>query len=248
MKNKIIGFYALEINYPLYRIYKRLWRFKKRIRGKKIKITNLPKATWKKIAPDTRPEIFESKKIDGNVKLFELAIISTFAGDVKPNTTIFEIGTFDGRTTLNLAANSPDSCEIITLDLPPDTETKNKLADGEKIWVDKPVSGLRFIEHNDENITSKIKQIYGDSGNFDFSPYKNKCSLVFVDGSHSYDNVISDSKNAFEMIIPGGVVLWHDYGVWDDVTKALEEIAETYKLEMHHIEDTSLVYWKKNNE
>jgi hypothetical protein len=35
--------------------------------------------------------------------------------------------------------------------------------------------------------------------------------LVVVDASHTYAAVFSDSMNAFKMIKPGGVIIWHDY-------------------------------------
>ncbi|MFN2370823.1 MAG: class I SAM-dependent methyltransferase, partial [Candidatus Krumholzibacteriia bacterium] len=193
-----------------------MWRFKKRIRGKKIKATSLRKTAWKDIAPDTKVAIFAPKKVDGNVTLIELAMTSAFAGAAEPGTTLFEIGTFDGRTTLNLAGNAPNGCSVVTLDLPPDTQTKNQLTDGERIWVNKPTSGARFTRYGGGAATAGITQLYGDSADFDFSPFRNRCSLVFVDGSHSYENVLSDSRNAFEMVRTGGVVLWHDYGVWED--------------------------------
>jgi predicted O-methyltransferase YrrM len=37
--------------------------------------------------------------------------------------------------------------------------------------------------------------------------------LVFVDGDHSFDAVLADSRSAFDLIRPGGVVVWHDYRV-----------------------------------
>lgn len=59
---------------------------------------------------------------------------------------IIEIGTFDGRTTLNLAVNSPPKTKIVTLDLPPNEETKFELAPFEEYFVNKPVSGERFVD------------------------------------------------------------------------------------------------------
>ena len=43
----------------------------------------------------------------------------------------------------------------------------------------------------------------------------------------------------------GGVVLWHDYGVWEDVTRALNELEERDRYGLRNISGTSLVYWKK---
>ena len=47
------------------------------------------------------------------------------------------------------------------------------------------------------------------------------------------------------MVCKGGVVVWHDYGIWEGVTKALEEMEQRERLGLTHIRGTSLVYWKR---
>ena len=54
--------------------------------------------------------------VDGNMAPHELETVASIVATVKPK-RIFEIGTFDGRTTLNMALNAPDA-QIYTLDLP----------------------------------------------------------------------------------------------------------------------------------
>ena len=49
--------------------------------------------------------------------------------------------------------------------------------------------------------------------------------FIFVDGSHSYEYVLNDSDKARKLLRDGrGVIVWHDYGDWDGVTKALNEL------------------------
>ena len=51
-----------------------------------------------------------------------------------------------------------------------------------------------------EQLSEKqITQLYGDSANFDFSPYAGRMGLVFVDGSHSYDYVLQDTASALRL-------------------------------------------------
>jgi len=68
--------------------------------------------------------------------------------------------------------------------------------------------------------------------------------LVFVDGSHAYDYAKTDSATAFRLAKPGAMVIWHDYGVWPGVTRALEELEASQKLGLKHIRGTSLVFWR----
>lgn len=42
----------------------------------------------------------------------------------------------------------------------------------------------------------------------------------------------------------GGRIVWHDYGIWDGVTKALAEVEAKEQLGLKSIHGTSLVYWK----
>ena len=95
-------------------------------------------------------------------------------------------------------------------------------------------------------VSERGKQLFGDSGTFDYSPYANSCSLVFVDGSHAYDYAVSDTAAAREMVCAGGRIVWHDYGIWEGVTKALEEIEAREGLGLRNIRGTSLVIWKKS--
>jgi predicted O-methyltransferase YrrM len=190
--------------------------------------------------------LVECAKANGNVRLSELAVLAKAAAGAKAGTEIIEIGTFDGRTTLNLAANSAPACRIFTLDLLPSAATTFHLDPGEKAYVEKPLSGARF--KNDSALvrpyTSKIVQLFGDSATFDWSAHFGKASLVFVDGSHTYQYVKKDTETAFKLAAKGGVIFWHDYGVWDGVTQALENFEACEKIGLLHIQGTSLVYAK----
>lgn len=116
--------------------------------------------------------------------------------------------------------------------------------------VDKPKPGSRYERHRVTYpaVVGKIHQLLGDSAAFDYTLYENSCSLVFVDGSHNYDYVMSDTRAAMEMTNVGGVVIWHDYGVWEDVTRALDALEQREGYGLRSISGTSLVYWKKHKE
>ena len=53
----------------------------------------------------------------GNVTMLEVMVIASLAQRAEPPVA-FEIGTFDGRTTLNIAANLKPPGKVYTLDLP----------------------------------------------------------------------------------------------------------------------------------
>ncbi|HEV7349493.1 class I SAM-dependent methyltransferase [Telluribacter sp.] len=176
----------------------------------------------------------------GHTTEFELKVISNLVKELQPK-TIFEIGTFQGRTTLNLALNSGEDTKIVTLDLPEDNldEAKYKVEEGEVRYIKKSRSGERFLEHP---LRSKITQVFGDSATFDFSPYRKSMDLIFIDGSHAYDYVVNDTLKALEMVRPGGVILWHDYTNWEGVRRALNEFfqGDARFKKLKHIGGTSI--------
>jgi FkbM family methyltransferase len=161
------------------------------------------------------------------VTAFELEVIARLAAYHEPR-HLFEIGTFDGRTTLNLASHSPPDAQVFTLDLPPSSvdATALPIESADASYIDKDRIGARFLG---TGWAQRITQLYGDSGTFDFGPFKASMDFIFIDGAHSYDYVLSDSRAALEMAAPGATLLWHDYdprpeSAWHGVVQALDDL------------------------
>lgn len=184
----------------------------------------LPTVAAESVAPDDVPIAVRAlAATDGNVTERELVILDRIVRSAQP-ARVFEFGTFDGRTTLNVAANLPPGGRVLTLDLPQAerASTAAPLDPHELVYVDKSESGLRY---RGSGLEPAIEQLYGDSGAFDFAPYEGTIDLVFVDASHAYEYVVNDSLHALRLLGPrGGIVLWHDYGRWDGVTRALNDL------------------------
>ena len=244
---RLHGIYARAVYLPatiLGQVYRRTGR---RLRGvTRGQPTSLPVADWRDLFAARPIALAHPQKNQGDVNLAELAVLATAAASVSAGSEIIEIGTFDGRTTLNLALNAPAHLSVFTLDLPPDTASKFALAPGERAFVEKPRSGRYFAEASAEWAApaARITQMFGDSATFDWSPHAGKAGLVFVDGSHAYDYVLADTETALRVTAPQGTVIWHDYGVWEGVTRGLEDIEARRRLGLRHVRGTSLVVWK----
>jgi hypothetical protein len=199
----------------------------------------LPTVSVAEVTRDDTPVLLrEPVARNGNVTLLELLVLARLVRERSPK-AIFEIGTFDGRTTLNLAANAPADAEVFTLDLPPDVPTALSLAQGERRYVNKPASGARFAG---TELAPRIRQLHGDSASFDFSPYP--VDFFFVDGSHAYEYALHDSHTALRALRGRrGTIVWHDYGQWEGVTRALNELArgDPAFAGMRHVRGTTLV-------
>ncbi len=139
----------------------------------------------------------------GAGSFWDLTAIVALTKLVNP-TICFEIGTGHGRTTLHLALNTGPDTRIHTLDISKDG-----------------VTGCMF---RDKTEGSKITCWTGDSRTFDYSRWRNKVDLVYVDGSHEYDAVKSDSATGLELVTKGGCIIWDDFiPSWPGVARALRE-------------------------
>jgi len=138
---------------------------------------------------------------------------------------ILEIGTYDGFSALNMAANMGDTGKVSTLDLPQDQDESTLRAEGISNAV---TSGLVGSKYRDEPESARIVQSWGDSTKVDWVKFGAPFDLILIDGCHDYPFVRSDSLNAVNHIRPGGTIFWHDYGQCVDVSRAVDELALTY--------------------
>ncbi len=179
----------------------------------------------------------------GNVSFGELCVLVTIARHLQPR-TVFEIGTGDGNTTLQISLNTTSDCVTYTLDLPAkDSQTLLKADEGDRVFAGKIEVGERFTSHPEKN---KIHQMRVDSATVDVSEFRHVVDFVFIDGSHSVEYVRHDTALALEMLSPNGVIVWHDFLVWSGVTDVLNELSKT--MQLYHIAGTSLVLHKHHGE
>lgn len=202
----------------------------------------LPEIDPKKILRgDTLVAIHEPVAADGNVTLLELLILATLVRHAHPR-ALFEFGTFDGRTTLNLAANAPNDAVVHTLDLPlelVDDARANPFGDTK--FAGKAKTGAKFLA---TPFATRIHQLLGDSATFDYASYAGAIDFVFIDGAHSPLYVASDTKNARTMARDTNTIFaWHDYrSSCEGVTTVLNRLYKEGGMwkRLRHIHGTDL--------
>jgi len=214
-----------------------------RIGSKLLPQPLIPSIDPKEVAPDDAPIVMPNlTPVMGNVAVIELAVMTQLVRARHPK-RLFEIGTFDGRTTLALAANADPDAVVYTLDLPAkNTPTKFAIKEGERGLIRPENRGARYKGTPE---SKKIVELLGDSAAFDPGPALNACDFVFIDGSHSYEYVLNDSRLALRLLRNGkGIILWHDYITWDGVTRGLHTLyrEDPAFRAMRWITGTSLVY------
>jgi hypothetical protein len=189
--------------------------------------------------PGIEKEVIEVGQVlpweGSSISAFEVINLAAIIQHLKPQ-RVFEIGTSKGVTAYNLALNLPEGGQLLTLDLPPATEAGAEIStkfdvtasDTKMIFADRV--NRRFLG---TSVESRITQLYGDSAAFDYSPYEKSCDVVFVDGSHAYEYVKSDTDSALRIVKSGGWIIWHDYNdgfFWPEVRRYLKEVSGSMKI------------------
>lgn len=153
---------------------------------------------------------------------------------------IIEFGTFDGRTTYNLAANVSDG-HVYTIDNGARVDDTN--AERREYGAFEIGACFRQAE---PQICARITQIVGDSRDVDLSALYGRAGLVLIDGGHAEDVCRSDTQRAFMLTRPGGVIVWDDYTpYWPGVAAVVDEIAAVH--ELFHVPRLGLVVHVRPN-
>lgn len=184
--------------------------------------------------------------VDGGTSDAEAWILAVLARRAK---LMFEFGTCTGKTAYLWARNSPPDARVVTLTLAPEqvaSYRRDATDDASDVEFALKESTHTDFLYSNTPVAAKVEQLFGDSKTFDVSPWSGRCDLVFVDGSHAYSYVMSDSARALDLVAPGGLVLWHDYAGprhAPGVYRALNELAQ--RLPLARLEGTTLVAYRR---
>ena len=176
-------------------------------------------------------------RILGDTPYSDLVPLCALAHYFQPR-RVFEFGTHMGATTVQMLANCPADAQCWTLDLSPEhRQVAQDVPDWDRSVTDSHIG--RFFQG--AGYQKRVTQILMNSMDFDPAPYRNSMDFIYVDAAHDYAFVANDSRKAFEMLAPGGVIVWHDYIHCVDVRQYLDNLSQTRRL--LHIEDTVLAVY-----
>jgi predicted O-methyltransferase YrrM len=185
-------------------------------------------------------KVFRSydRKRDLSLDAQEVLAICSMAAHHKAN-SIIEIGTSDGNTTLNLLANATDTARMTTLDLPENWQGGFEIHVPEmmKNVTERARVGIQF---RGTPYTQRITQVLGDSAKLDYATLSGPFDFAFIDGCHFYDYVKIDTANVVRHMTPGGIVIWHDYGMIEDVSRAVDDWSRETRIPVNVVTGTRL--------
>jgi predicted O-methyltransferase YrrM len=166
----------------------------------------------------------------GSMTITEISSLCHLIAARRPR-KVFEIGSFKGLTTLNIALNAPQA-EIHTLDLPPDFDPAQTTFENNDANI---ISARGFYYYKGRSEAARIQQHYGDTATFDYKEIGGGVDFCLIDAAHSYEYVRNDTRKALPLMTADGLLLWHDYGRNDfladpedawGVTRFLHEIKD----------------------
>jgi len=207
-------------------------------------LIQIPEISLDEILGDRRPVIRLSvMRFEGGMLSSPqaMALLSILVAEAPAE--VLEIGTFMGRTTLQMAENLQEST-IHTIDLPPgysvETEIEQNLPKDDFHLIGSRTVGREF---EGKPCADRIKQHFGDTATWDFHGAGNP-AFFFIDGSHTYEYCKNDSEKCFELCRGRGTFLWHDCD--DEHPGVLRFILEWRKLgrDIKRITGTPIAYWK----
>jgi predicted O-methyltransferase YrrM len=198
-----------------------------------------PMLDYLTLFPNFKETITPFSFLGGGSLVTDLALLK---GMVKkqPNSTYFEIGTWRGESVVNVAENAQ---QCYTLNLT-DNDLKKLGCNAEY------VNQQAFYSKNIKN----IEHLKGNSFDFDFSPYHQKCDVVFIDGSHEYESVVNDTQIAFQLLKDEkSVIIWHDYALhpgeirWDVLKGIYDGTPTDKKKQLFSVSNTLCAIYTKEN-
>ena len=147
------------------------------------------------------------------------------------NTSYFEIGTWRGESVRNVADIAK---ECYTLNL----SKSQILALGHN---ERYADAHAFFSKDLPNVV----HLYGDSRTFDYAGLNKKFDVIFIDGNHQFDFVVSDTKKIFEHLAhENSIVVWHDYAYSPESVRfeimhaILDGIPKEFHSNLYHVGNT----------
>lgn len=163
----------------------------------------------------------EGFSIDGWLSPLEALTLYLFCKNAKKTV---EIGTFKGRSTYFLAkaVQEVNGNRVVTIDHHQGNEEHQN-----KENMPKGGTWDIFVKNmQDRGLFAWIMPIKKSSVEAAKS-YDEKIDLLFIDGSHKYEDVQQDWESWSPKLVDGGIVIFHDCN-WSGVSQVVNPLKEKY--------------------
>jgi predicted O-methyltransferase YrrM len=140
-----------------------------------------------------------------------------------PPRTVVEIGSYLGRSTVFFALAMREvnpSGRVVAID--PHTGDRQQL---QALSTDRLATFELFRQHCRAAAVEDLVEAHVASSLEVAAGWREPVDLLYVDGWHSYDAVVADGEAWLPHLSRGGVVVFDDYVAYDEVRKAIHDLA-----------------------
>lgn len=145
----------------------------------------------------------------------EISGLLWLASEAQQHARIVEIGSYLGRSTRALADNT--SGRVWAID-----DWKGPRDPEFRVQIERNGLFDKFCVNLADHIAHKVIPIVADHGETDKFP-DIRPDMVFIDGSHQYEDVKRDIGFWKARLVPGGLLCGHDAN-WEGVSRAVNEL------------------------
>lgn len=152
------------------------------------------------------------------------------ASNFESGATFVEVGVWFGKSIVYLAQKIKEldkDIKIYAVDTWEGTKNESMLMD-----IVKQFNGniyQEFLNNIKDCNVSTIIPIVKESKEAAKDFPDNSLDFVFLDADHSYEAVIGDINTWYPKIKNGGIISGHDYGFWNSVNKAVDQLLPSVK-------------------
>ncbi|HSG67058.1 MAG TPA: class I SAM-dependent methyltransferase [Bacteroidales bacterium] len=160
-------------------------------------IERLPEVAFREMLGGKQISVSPFSFLEGGSLPTDLALLRLLASRFQA-CEYFEIGTWRGESVANVAEVA-SSCTTMNLSV---QQMKDQGMPDEYI--------MQYAMYSRD--VANVLHLEGNSLEFDFSSLDRKFDLVFIDGDHHFESILSDTKNVFEHLLHNeSIVVWHDH-------------------------------------
>lgn len=123
---------------------------------------------------------------------------------------LVEVGSWEGKSSILIAQTFPDS-KVHVMDhwLGDLTDLSNGVAD---LAASRDVFADFWENVTDAGVAHQIC-VHRADWRISFAEWRHPIRMIFIDGQHTYDEVVDNITQAFPYMVPGGVICGDDFTV-----------------------------------
>ena len=197
----------------------------------KYGISQLPTIDLLDLIPGFHEKIDAYSFLTNTSLITDILMIKALAKRFK-DCSYLEIGSFRGESIACISDVVKD-CTCLTL-----SEAEMRAFNFDEGYI----TSHAIFSKDKTNITN----YHENSQTFDYGKLKGKkFDLIFVDGDHTYNGVMIDTKNVFNLLKDeNSIIVWHDYGFDTETVRhevlqgILDGTPEQYRKNLYHVSNT----------